>query len=80
MKDLKVVQKEGEEIVPAQVVASSIKKIAESFARMKKAGLSDRAIVLLIHDASGVGKPAVKDVLAGIDQLAKLYLRDWKKS
>lgn len=61
--------------VPAEILASSIKKIAESFKRMRKAGLSDRAIVVLLHDASGVGKPAIKDVLMGLDSLEKLYLK-----
>lgn len=72
-----VIQDPNEE-VPAAIVALSIKRIADGYQRMKKAGLSERAIVLLLHDASGVGKPAIKDVLYALENLKKLYLRDWK--
>jgi len=69
-----VVKQDMEEEVPAQVLASAILEVSEGFKKMKRAGLTERAIVLLLHDASGVGKPMVRAVLDGLDSLERLYL------
>ena len=71
----KVVQKEGVEQVPAEVVAQAIKSIADSIQQMDKSGLSEKAIVLLIKDASGESMTSVKNVLWGVRNLKRLYLK-----
>ena len=75
---LNVTQKENEDPIPVEILAQSIKKISDSFKRMKAAGLSDRAIVVLLHDASGIGKPAIKCILAAMEDLERLYLKKAK--
>lgn len=78
-KSQQVIQKENETPVPVEIIAQSIKRIADGFQRMKKSGLSERAIVVLLHDASGVGKPAIKDVLYALGSLEKMYLTKKEK-
>lgn len=68
----KVVQTEGEEVV-AEVLATSIVKIDQAFKKMCSAGLKRDAIVLLLHDHSGVGKPAIRTILNSMDSLRRIY-------
>lgn len=70
-----VVQKENEPEVPAEIIAQSIKKVADGYSRMKKSGLTERAIVALLKDATQMGTGDIKKVLAGLDDLARLYLK-----
>lgn len=69
-----VVQNPADE-VPAEILASAIRDIANAIKKMRASQLNDRAIVLLLHDASGVGKPAIKNVLCALDNLAAQYLK-----
>ena len=43
--------------------------------KMRGSQLSERAIVLLLHDLSGVGKPTIKNILWALDNLASRYLK-----
>ena len=72
--EVSVKQAENEEPIPVEIIAKSIKKIADAYKRMKSAGLSERCIVLLLHDYSHVGKPDIKDVLKAMSELEKMYL------
>jgi len=74
MNKNQVIQKEGEPEVPAEIIAQSIEKCAQGFDRMKKSGLSDRAIVALLKDATGMGAGDIKTVLAGLESLRRYYL------
>jgi len=69
-----VVKQDPENEVPAEIMAKAIVDIGGAITRLRRSGLSDRAIVLLIHDASGVGKPTVRAVLDGMAALERLYL------
>ena len=86
MSKIKIVQSpEKEKEVPTEVLASSIKAIAEGVRKLRSGRLNDRALFLLIQDAapatggkynhSRVGIPAIKAVLEGIDSLDKNFLR-----
>ena len=69
-----VVTQDEQEPIPAEIIAASIVKIADGFERIKKSGLTQRAILLLISSASKVPVTHVRSVLEGIDQLKTLYI------
>jgi hypothetical protein len=61
-----------------ELIARSIIHIAESFEKIEKGALSQRAIILLIHDACGgkVGKTQIELVLKNISKLRDYYIKD----
>lgn len=71
---MKVIQN-PEDQVPAEVLAESIKKIGTAVEKLSAAGLSERAIVLLLQNASGESKTATQNVLWGLRNLEKLFLK-----
>jgi len=60
---------------PFSVVASSIVKLAEGITAINESGLSNRAIVLMLHDATGVNKKEIIKILDAAPLLAERYLR-----
>ncbi len=73
--EVQVVQKEGATEVPAQLLAQSIKKIADGFESVLKSGLTKRALVALIKDAHpSLNKSDIELTLKALDQLKDLYL------
>jgi len=56
-------------------LAEAIHKLADAVDTMKRVGLMDRAVVLLLSDVSGVGKVDVRRVLNAMRELRKTYLR-----
>jgi hypothetical protein len=68
-KDVKVI-----EDAPVEVLASAIVKISEAAQKMQASGLTRRALVLLIHDISKVGIPAINDVLDALPILSRRYV------
>lgn len=67
-------QKEAKE-VPAEVIAQSIQKLGNAYSAMKASGLSERAVVILLADASKLPRSTVEKVLGGMDRLKSLYLK-----
>lgn len=51
----------------------AIRKISQGFTKLKKQGLNRKAIVVLLHDASGVTKTNILKVLDGLADLEKNY-------
>lgn len=76
---MNIIQKEGAPEVEAEVIAQSIKKVADSVRRLRGSGLTERAIIVLLRDASGVAKGEIEQVLRGLDKLEKLYLTPTKR-
>ncbi len=74
--EFKITQKENAEPVTAEVIAQSIKKISDAVEQMIRAGLTERAINVLLRDASGESMHSIKNVLLGLKSLRKLYLKD----
>ncbi len=72
-KPVKVVQAVDEEVVPVEIIAQSIVRLDDGVKRMTLSGLRENAIVVLLHDYCGVGKPAIRDVLKGLRQLRSHY-------
>lgn len=69
---LKVVQK-PEEPVEREVLADAITKVSEGMTRLLVSGLNRKAIVVLLHDWSGVGKRDIEMILSGLACLKKDY-------
>ncbi len=63
----------GEE--PLKIVASSVIKLADGLTKMNDSGLTQRAIVLLLHDATGVNKKEIIKILEAAPLLAERYVR-----
>lgn len=74
VKPIQVVQ--PDEPIPAKILAKAIRDLGDGIRAMNRAGLSERAQVLLLHDASGVGKPDIRRVLDAMQHLERLYLKD----
>jgi len=69
-----VIQNLNEEEIPVEIIAQSIKKLSDACDKMKKSGLSRYCQVLILSDASGVGRPAVRRILDSMETLEKVYL------
>lgn len=79
MKDQDVTVKRNEqEPEPLELVAAAILKVADGIDRMRGAGLSDRAIQVLLHDITGVAKRDIIAILNAGPKLRNIML-DWKK-
>lgn len=61
--------------VDADILAESIIKISDSFEAISNSKLTERAIVLLINDLSGVGKGDIKLVLHNAKLLKKYFTK-----
>ena len=71
---VEVVQDKEDE-VPVEIIAKSIRTISSAWEKMKRAGLKERTIILLLHDASKVGKSDIKKILQALSELKFLYLK-----
>lgn len=86
MKKQIAVKQSEENPIPVEIIANAIVAISEGMKKIRASRLTERALILLITDASpkygGKGYHAkhvtasdVRAVLDGIDQLEKLYLK-----
>lgn len=71
---VKVVQEKNKP-VPTEVIAASIKDIADGVKKMRAGRLNDTAIVYLVHRASGVAMNDVRKVINGMESLEREYLK-----
>ena len=75
---VKVVVAEGDEAQPVEVMEKAITELASGMKRLNASRLKREAIILLLHDASKVGKPDIRKVLDSLDQLEPMYLKPAK--
>jgi predicted transcriptional regulator len=73
---IKIVQKENAEPIAVEVIAQSIKKISDTMEQINKSKLSNRAIRVLLRDASGESMKSIENILGGLSSLRKYYLKD----
>ena len=59
--------------VPKKVLAESIVEISKAFAELRRSGLNQKAIIVLIHDATGLPKRDITRVLDSLDMLSSSY-------
>lgn len=58
-----------------EVLASAIVKIGEAAEALRKSGLNEKAIVVLLAHETKVGMNDIRTVLAGLRQLRAWYCR-----
>lgn len=54
-------------------LADVIRKLSEGIDRLLKSGLNRNAVVVLLRDATGVGKRDIMEVLDALASLSKRY-------
>lgn len=74
MKQIKVL-KNPENPETKEILAEAIVKIGEAADKLKASGLNEDAIVVLLHDKTGVPKKTIKAVLDGLRRLRGWYCR-----
>ncbi len=67
------VEQKKEDPIERKVLARSILDISASMHKLLGSGLNERAIVALVADYSGVGRPDIRAVLNSLRQLSKEY-------
>jgi hypothetical protein len=50
-------------------VAAAVRQMGNVGKKLQKTGLTEHAIVLLLHDATRVGKPAIRKILKALPEL-----------
>lgn len=63
------------EFQSAETIAQAIVKVADATQAIYKSGLNEKALILLISEASGVCKRDVKYVLSNMFHLKATYLQ-----
>ncbi len=58
---------------PLDVIVSSLHKVADGITQINDSGLTERAIVLLLHDLTKVPKGHIQTVLAAAPKLVERY-------
>ena len=58
---------------PLSVIVSSLHKVADGFEQINESGLSRRAVVLLLHDSTRVGKKEIAAILDAAPLLVDRY-------
>lgn len=74
-KAVVAVEQDPDDAVPTKILAKAIVEIAEAAKKALASGLKEEAIVLLIHDNTKVGRPAIRQVLRCLPELADIYVR-----
>lgn len=59
---------------PLELVAASIVKVADGIDKMRKSGLTKRAIVVLLHDATRVPMMHIESIIDAGPRLRQLML------
>jgi len=77
MANPKIIKTEGAE-ESVEILAKSIVEISEGFEAFKNGPVTERTLILLLHDyigAASISKGDIKKVLNAIPQLKGYYLR-----
>lgn len=59
----------------ANTLRQNIQKLQEAVELLKKNGLRERAIIVLLHDLTGVGKRDIKAIIDGAAELQETYFQ-----
>jgi len=65
---------DGQPVELVQSIATSLEKLTRSAAELLQSGLTMRALVLLLHDTSKVGRRDIEKVLAALPELDLYFL------
>ena len=75
MRTKATIKQDKDEVIERPVLAKAIVEISKAFRKLISSGLNEWAIVCLVHDSSGVGKPDVRAVLSSLKSLEKDFCR-----
>lgn len=64
----------------ARKLAEAIRRIDKGMKEVAVAGLSRKALVVLINEATGVAKRDINSVLDGLESLGETFLEDASKT
>lgn len=78
-KTLKVTQAPEVDPVPVEVLAQSIKKIADGYDQMMRSGMTLKGILIILSATSGESRRTCENVLYGIRQLRAEFIVPAKK-
>lgn len=67
---------ESSEVESIEDLAEAITSLSDAAERMLNAGLSERAIIILLHDMCKVNRNDIKAVLRALPELKNTYLQD----
>lgn len=81
--EMKIKQQEGEPEVAKEILAQAIIRMSDALVSLKKSGINEKAIIVLVHDAipgnySGkkvIGKRDIKAVFDALAELKERYTR-----
>lgn len=60
---------------PVEIMAQAIIRISDAMLRISNSGLSERALVVLIKDYSGVPQGDIRRVLTALKDLKRMYTK-----
>lgn len=60
---------------PMEIIAQSIIQVSDAFVKIQKSRLSQRAIMLLIKDTTGLAMRDIEIVLNAVPKLKDIYLK-----
>lgn len=69
------VKKSASEPESKEILAEAIVRIGEGFDALAKSGMNKKAIIVLIHDATGLAKRDIVTVLDALPRLRGWYCR-----
>lgn len=64
-----------DEEIPFEVMAQSIKNLAELGKKIKASKLSQRAVLVLLRDMTGESMETIRKILDSLPELEKRYLK-----
>lgn len=70
-----IITQDDEKPVPKEVLADAIVRMSEAVTGLRRSGLNERAIIVLVADKTKIGKGIVEDVLDGLASLRETYCR-----
>jgi len=72
-----VVQAPNKAVIPTEIIAQSIKEIADGMRKLRSGQMNERALLLLIQHStpSRIGVSAIQEVLNALSDLEKSYLK-----
>ena len=74
VKKVAIVIDENDPFIDGDILAKEIIAVAKGFDKMNESRLRTETVVLLLHDCTKVGKPAIRRILQAAPHLGKKYL------
>jgi hypothetical protein len=70
---------EPEKEIPTEILAESILELSEGIKKVRAGRLNDRALFILLRDATGVGINEIESIVDALENLDRRYLKPKEK-